>query len=167
MHPTSEEEDTSLVRSKVLIYSSYATGVKEHETRWIHFEPTGSWGESNIPVFEVPRDEATGNAMYLKIGQLERRVDSNEDRVSMLEAEMSDIRSEMASLRGEREVRDISIVEIKKIITDYVEKHGDFWPDELALKHNLSVWHVLDAVEEMAEEGYLEAKDKDAAPRKQ
>lgn len=159
-HPASNEEDTSSVRSGIFIYSSYATEVKEHGTRWMYATPTGSWGESSIPVSEVLRDEATGNIMYLKIGRLERRVDSNEDRISMLEVEM-------ASLRGEKEVHDLSIVEIKKIITDDVEKHGDFWPDELALKHNLSVWDVLDAVEELAEEGYLEAKDKDAAARKQ
>ena len=53
--------------------------------------------------------------------------------------------------------------EIKKIIRNHVEKHGDFWPDELALKHDLSVWAVLDAIEELAEEGYLEEKDRDVA----
>jgi len=55
--------------------------------------------------------------------------------------------------------------EIKTIIKTHVQEHGAFWPDELALAHDLSVWDVLDAVEELAKEGYLQVLDSDVLYR--
>ena len=63
-------------------------------------------------------------------------------------------------------VKEASITEIKTIIRKHVEKHGDFWPDELADKHNLSVWDTLTACYELDDEGYLKIKNKEKVPRK-
>ena len=62
---------------------------------------------------------------------------------------------------------DANISDIKSIIKKHVEKYGDFWPDELAYEHNLSVFDTLTACDELAEEGYLESKSKDKVPRKE
>jgi hypothetical protein len=178
LYPPTDEEDLEPYTIYYVSDSHTRTGFLV-TSEWDSFKGKGGWGESSILSTEMPQDDATSDNMYLKIGRLERRVESNEDRIDLhdamlglhdnrigvLEAGMAAIQSHLTPVSNETEVMHLPIEEIKTIIKDHVEKHDDFWPDELALEHNLSVWDVLDAVEELAEEGYLEAKNKDAIPR--
>lgn len=159
------ESDDENTNDNIMIYnlktdSDYVNG----DT--LIFEFSASWDDVVVPKPEILTDEATGDSVYLKLGQLERRIDSNEDRLVTLENQVASLQSEILELRGEEEVTSVPIEKIKEIIVDYVEKHGDFWPDELAFKHNLSVWDVLDAVDALAKEGFLEAKNGNEVPRK-
>ena len=179
-YPPPDEEDTKSDVTTYISGSDIAISLVVSGT-WDHFKATKGWGESSVPSAEVLKDEATGDSMYLKLGQLERRVEANVDRIDLhderlalheyrmgdLETAMAALQAHLTSVNIETEVRQLPIEEIKTIIQDHVEKHGDFWPDELAFEHNLSVWDVLDASEELAKEGYLEAKDKDAVPREE
>jgi DNA-binding GntR family transcriptional regulator len=64
------------------------------------------------------------------------------------------------------EFRELPIKDIEGLIKAYVEEHGDFWPDEFANDHKLSIMDVFSAIDNLVEEGYLENKKGDRVPRR-
>ena len=89
------------------------------------------------------------------------RLELVEDRVDALERRLSS-----QPVLPRTDVRRPPREEIKDMIREHVESHGSFWPDEFALDNNLSVWEVLDAIDELAAEGYLEERREDDVPRR-
>ena len=55
--------------------------------------------------------------------------------------------------------------EMKRLLLEHVEKAGPFWPDEFAHDHNFDPIEVIDACDELVEEGNLSHMDPDSVPR--
>jgi len=64
-----------------------------------------------------------------------------------------------------RFARSVSREEIKNMLKAYAEKHERFWPDTFAVDNGLGVCDVLDACDELIEDGIFEQKSKASVRR--
>ncbi len=114
---------------------------------------------SDDALFRRPLDTST--IILEEVKNLKKKVAGLEEAVEVLRSDMD---SHLGVTRSY--YKDLSQAEIKEIIKDHIEEEGNFWPDELAEEYNLSVLAVMEAIDELVEEGVLERKNKNDVPRR-
>ncbi len=130
--------------------------------------PETSTDESVPFIYEL---ETTGDQVILLVRASEASTTSIPAGLTTFDVsvlrEVARLRREVETIKGLiiHELDEMPKEELKEVILKHVQEHGAFWPDELADELNLDPFDVIDACEELVNEGRLKPLNPEEVPR--